>query len=148
MTQADVESVASIEAQAFSDPWPANAFAMLLRRSHARLQLAVNAEGHIVGYCVLLIALDEREIANICVAPDARGQGIAGLLLDEALSSADDTLAFAVFLEVRESNTPARRLYASRGFRMVGRRRGYYQHPDEDALVLRRDRPTRTPEPG
>ena len=44
-----------------------------------------------------------------------------------------------MFLEVRESNVAARALYASRGFSAVGRRRGYYRHPVEDALVLRRD---------
>jgi ribosomal-protein-alanine N-acetyltransferase len=143
MTPDDVDVVAAIEARSFSDPWPRNAFTMLLRRDHARLQVAVDLQGVVVGYCALLIALDEREVANICVDPSARGQGVAGVLLDEALASADGTLASAVFLEVRESNTPARQLYAARGFRMVGRRRGYYQHPDEDALVLRRDRPPR-----
>ena len=143
MTASDGDAVAAIEARSFSDPWPARAFTTLLERSHARLQLAVNADGQIIGYCVMLMALDEREIANICVDSVARGHGVAGLLLDEALASADDALALTVFLEVRESNTAARRLYASRGFRMVGRRRGYYQHPTEDALVLRRDRPSR-----
>ncbi|HCT56124.1 MAG TPA: ribosomal-protein-alanine N-acetyltransferase [Gemmatimonas aurantiaca] len=141
MSPDDVDVVSGIEARSFSDPWPPNAFTVLLRRAHARLRVAVDAQGSVVGYCALLIALDEREVANICVDPSVRGKGVAGVLLDEALASADETLASAVFLEVRESNTPARRLYAARGFRMVGRRRGYYQHPDEDALVLRRDRP-------
>jgi ribosomal-protein-alanine N-acetyltransferase len=43
----------------------------------------------------------------------------------------------AVFLEVRESNLPAQRLYEAIGFREVGRRRRYYQRPVEDAVVLR-----------
>lgn len=141
MAPEDVDVVALIEAESFSDPWPRNAFTVLLRRAHARLRVAVDGHGLVVGYCALLIALDEREVANICVAPLVRGKGVAGVLLDEALASADETLASAVFLEVRESNSPARRLYDARGFRMVGRRRGYYQQPDEDALVLRRDRP-------
>jgi ribosomal-protein-alanine N-acetyltransferase len=42
-----------------------------------------------------------------------------------------------MYLEVRESNTAARRLYASRGFEEMGRRRGYYKRPAEDAIVLR-----------
>jgi [ribosomal protein S18]-alanine N-acetyltransferase len=45
----------------------------------------------------------------------------------------------AVYLEVRESNQRARTLYESSGFDSVGRRRGYYRHPLEDALVLRRE---------
>ena len=42
------------------------------------------------------------------------------------------------FLEVRESNSAARKLYDSRGFREIGRRRNYYRRPVEDALVMRR----------
>ena len=45
----------------------------------------------------------------------------------------------ALYLEVRDSNAAARALYGSLGFTQVGRRRGYYQHPTEDALLLRRD---------
>jgi ribosomal-protein-alanine N-acetyltransferase len=62
-------------------------------------------------------------------------------LLDDALSAADASAIAAVFLEVRESNGPARALYEARGFHSVGRRRDYYQRPTEDALVLRRGHP-------
>lgn len=141
MTPGDADTVAAIEAQSFSDPWPRNAFTMLMRRAHARLRVAVDYQDVPVGYCVMLVAVDEREVANICVDARVRGAGVAGRLLDEALAAADAEEAVAVYLEVRESNEPARRLYETRGFRMVGRRRGYYQHPAEDALVLRRERP-------
>jgi ribosomal-protein-alanine N-acetyltransferase len=55
------------------------------------------------------------------------------------LAEAMESGVRALYLEVRDSNSAARALYASRGFDMVGRRRGYYQRPQEDALVLRRD---------
>jgi ribosomal-protein-alanine N-acetyltransferase len=42
-----------------------------------------------------------------------------------------------VYLEVRESNAPARALYEAFGFRAVGRRKAYYRHPVEDAIILR-----------
>jgi len=44
-----------------------------------------------------------------------------------------------VFLEVRESNAPARALYTAQGFKEVGRRKQYYRRPVEDAIVLRLD---------
>ena len=44
-----------------------------------------------------------------------------------------------IYLEVRESNAPAQALYRSRGFETAGRRAAYYQHPEEDALVFRRE---------
>lgn len=140
MTAGDVDVVAAIEAQSFSDPWPRTAFAELLQVGHARMRVAMDAQGTPVGYCVMLVVLDEREVANICVDAAVRGAGVAGRLLDEALASADGEGATVVYLEVRESNTAAQRLYRARGFHLVGRRRGYYQHPTEDALVLRRER--------
>jgi ribosomal-protein-alanine N-acetyltransferase len=81
----------------------------------------------------------EGEIADIAVAPDARGQGIGGVLLDRATLGLHQAGVRTLYLEVRESNHAARRLYESRQFGQVGRRKGYYQHPAEDALVLRRD---------
>jgi len=138
MTPDDVAAVAAIEAVSFSDPWPASAFAQLLPQPHVRMHIARGDGEGVLGYCVLLLAADEGEIANIATAPQVRGQGIAGRLLDHALEVAMTDGAAAVFLEVRESNTAARQLYASRGFLPVGRRRGYYEQPREDALLLRR----------
>lgn len=136
----DLTQVASIEAASFSDAWAPNAFAELLDRTYARLRVATSADGTVVGYCILLRAADEGEIANICASPVVRGQGIGGVLLDDALEAADVSGTAAVYLEVRTSNVVARALYEGRGFSLVGRRKGYYQHPTEDALVLRRTR--------
>ncbi len=141
MHASDVRAVAAIEKSAFSDPWPAEAFDSLIGRSHARLQVAVDRVGEIRGYCVLIRALDEGEIANIATSLEARGQGVGGALLDDALAYADAHGISSLFLEVRVSNDAARALYSARGFSQVGRRRGYYQRPDEDALVLRRTGP-------
>ncbi|HYW33235.1 MAG TPA: ribosomal protein S18-alanine N-acetyltransferase [Gemmatimonas sp.] len=139
--EADVAAMARIEAVAFSDPWPASAFSGLLEASHAMITVAVDATNEPVGYCVLLAAADEGEIANIAVVPSRRGQGVGARLLDNALRSAEHVGIRSVYLEVRTSNHAARDLYASRGFLAVGRRRAYYRNPLEDALVLRRTEP-------
>ncbi len=133
----DLEAIAAIEQVAFSDPWSASAFADLMTYGHARTIVALDAAGEVLGYCVLLHVLDEGEIANIAVAPAFRGRGIAARLLDDALGAAVRMGLRSVFLEVRLSNEAARGLYGSRGFSSVGRRRGYYQDPLEDALILR-----------
>lgn len=136
-TSEDVDIIASIERAAFSDPWPAAAFASMLLAPHARIRVAEDAHGTLLGYCVLLLAADEGEIANIAVAPFAQRRGVAGALLDDALVAAAHADAVSVYLEVRVSNTAARALYDSRRFAPVGRRRAYYRNPLEDALVLR-----------
>jgi ribosomal-protein-alanine N-acetyltransferase len=136
-TAADVDAVAQLERRAFSDPWSRSSFATLLGRPHVLFAVAADGE-RLLGYVVAWFAADEAEIANVAVDPEARGHGLGALLLDFALVEAERRGAASVFLEVRESNTAARRLYASRGFAGVGRRRGYYKKPLEDALVLRR----------
>jgi len=138
-TADDVPAMASIEALAFSDPWPARSFHELLGHPFSRMATACDESGGVVGYCIMLRAADEAEIANIATAPGVRRRGVGTQLLDDAITAGIATGVIAMFLEVRESNAAARALYSSRGFVAVGRRRGYYRHPVEDALVLRRD---------
>ena len=149
---ADLDAIVAIERASFSDPWPRGAFASLLRRADAHVVVAVSAppaDGAdrsarpvapaVLGYAIAWFIVGEGEVGNVAVHPDARGLGIGARLLDAALAEAGRREAAVVFLEVRESNDAARRLYASRGFEEVGRRRRYYRRPDEDALVMRWD---------
>ncbi len=136
-TAADLAPVAAIEAAAFSDPWSLEAFQALLGQPQVAWDVAVAADGTVVGYCVLLLAGVEGDVANIATAPGWRGRGVAHRLLVEACRTARRRGVDALFLEVREGNAPARALYARHGFQPVGRRRAYYRDPVEDALILR-----------
>lgn len=139
----DLELVGAIERASFSDPWSVESLAAALALPHARFFVAVDeavrgGAAPLVGYVVALLYGDEGEIADLAVAPAARRRGIGGVLLDRVVATAMESGVGALYLEVRESNVAARALYQSHGFDMVGRRRGYYQRPAEDALVLRR----------
>jgi ribosomal-protein-alanine N-acetyltransferase len=141
-TPDDLPAVASIEREAFSDPWSARSFAAALARPEVHFLVAEPVAAtatSVVGYLVAWFLGDEGEIGNVAVEAASRGRGIGAALLDGALSAARSRAVHALFLEVRESNVAARALYASRGFVEVGRRRRYYRAPDEDALVLRCD---------
>ena len=98
--------------------------------------VAEDSAGAVGGYVIALTVLDESEILNIAVAAELRGRGIGGIMLDAVLAQVRERGAVAVYLEVRESNESARRLYASRGFSELSRRKNYYRKPSEDALVL------------
>jgi ribosomal-protein-alanine N-acetyltransferase len=138
-TAADLSLVAAIERVAFSDPWSARSFYELLGSPAVYFVCARReSEPSVIGYLVAWFVADEGQIANLAVAPDVCGQGIGKLLLDAALAEGAVRGADAIYLEVRDSNQRARRLYGSRGFEEVGRRRGYYRRPAEDAIVLRR----------
>jgi ribosomal-protein-alanine N-acetyltransferase len=137
----DVAQMLEIEEASFSDPWSAASFAGYLSDSNAGRALVTVAEaaGHIIGYSVMLFALPDADLANIAVAPAARGKGTGRLLLDRSLAAARSLGTQHVYLEVRASNEPAIRMYESVGFAEFGVRRRYYRDPVEDARVLRLD---------
>lgn len=136
--RSDVPAIVEIEREAFSDPWSARSFREALDHPAVFFAVACRDGFGVVGYVVAWFVADQGEVANLAVAAAGWGTGIGRALLDAALEEGARRGADAVFLEVRDSNERARRLYASRGFEEVGRRRKYYDHPVEDAIVLRR----------
>ena len=96
-------------------------------------------EPDILGYAGLLMVPDEADITKVSVRKDAQGRGIGKQLLDALHALAYEYGVRKVFLDVRESNLPARRLYEKCGYREVGRRKEYYSDPAEDAVLMRCD---------
>ena len=145
---ADLADMLRIEQASFADPWTVDSLstALSLERMHVRVAESVgegngggDAAAGLLGYVVALVVGPEAEIADLAVAPEARRLGIGRALLDRVLAELGEAGARSVYLEVRESNEAARTLYERHGFGSVGRRRGYYRHPVEDALVLMRE---------
>lgn len=93
----------------------------------------------LIGYLAASRVLDELEILQIGTEPSLRRVGIASRLLSTSLALALKTDCRVVLLEVRDSNQSARDFYARHGFRVFGRRRGYYARPAEDAVLMMRD---------
>lgn len=141
MRSADLAEVLRIENACFTVPWSGRTFRGLLDRSNASLVVAQEGSpgGPIAGYAVLWVAGGEAELGDLAVDPQRRRRGVGSGLLAAALEEAARRGARAVFLEVRDSNRAARRLYERGGFRVVGVRSRYYIRPVEDALVMRRE---------
>ena len=134
-----LDEIAQLERLCFSTPWSRNMLAEELDNACAAFPTALDESGKVVGYAGLQVILDEGYIANIAVLPECRRRGVAGKLLQVFLDfAAANQLAFLT-LEVRESNYSAIALYGSRGFRSVGRRKKYYEHPKEDAIIMTRE---------
>lgn len=102
-----------------------------------RATLVIEQNGGVVGFIVGRQVGDEWEIENIAVTGSARRRGLGTRLLGEFLDLVRDRGCNVIFLEVRESNLAARALYEKWAFVEAGRRKGYYQGPCEDALVLK-----------
>ncbi|MDQ6768409.1 MAG: ribosomal protein S18-alanine N-acetyltransferase [Gemmatimonadota bacterium] len=137
--EGDLSQVAEIEQSCFADPWSEESFRRLLGGTPAIFLVALfPPEPVVAGYIVAFSVGEDAEVLNVAVDARFRGKGLAGQMLDAALIELGARGVRTAFLEVRESNSAARALYASRGFVEIGRRSKYYRRPVEDALVLRR----------
>ncbi|MCX4370577.1 MAG: ribosomal protein S18-alanine N-acetyltransferase [Dysosmobacter sp.] len=131
-----LDEVAELERVCFSDPWSRNMLSEELENDLAAFLVALDERGAVAGYAGMQVVLDEGYVLNIAVRPDCRRQGVAGRLLQVFLDFARGNRLSFLTLEVRASNYAAIALYGSRGFRGVGRRKNYYEHPKEDAVLM------------
>lgn len=139
MTADHLDEVAALERACFSNPWSRQLFAQELDNALSAFLVALDSEGRVAGYAGLQVILDEGTITDIAVRPDCRRRGVAGKLLQVFLDFAQGSGLAFLTLEVRASNYDAIALYGSRGFRSVGRRKNYYEHPPEDAIIMTRE---------
>lgn len=138
MTADHLDEVAELERLCFSVPWSRNMLAEELENALSAMLVALDDQGHVAGYAGLQVILDEGYITNVAVRPESRRGGVAGQLLDVFIRFAEGSGLAFLTLEVRAGNYPAIALYGSRGFRGVGRRKNYYEHPKEDAIIMTR----------
>ncbi len=135
----DVSAIWAIEAVSFPTPWSRWSFLAELGHRNSHI-LVAGPPGpqpwQTWGYLIFWVVLEEMHILNLAVHPAQRRRGIARRLLSEGLAQARALGAELAWLEVRPSNTAARALYESFGFKEVGRRPGYYDDTNEDALLL------------
>jgi len=137
MRAMDLPQVLDIEAASFATPWSSRTFLNLLRRPNAALFVAEDSTRRVLGYAVVWFAGPEGELGDVAVRTERRRVGIGSALVERVLAEASERGATEVYLEVRESNESARRLYARLGFEVVGRRASYYADPVEDALLMK-----------
>lgn len=130
-----IDGIAAIEAECFSDPWSRETIAGQLSGPNHVFLTAVD-ENAVVGYVGLMYVLDEGYISNVAVTQSYRRRSIADRLIAELVDRAKPLGLSFLTLEVRLSNAPAKALYAKHGFLPVGIRKNYYVKPKEDALLM------------
>jgi [ribosomal protein S18]-alanine N-acetyltransferase len=140
-TAADAGALAALCAEALPPGWPADELAKACS-DPSRAVLKATEGSYLHGFLILQFAADEAEILAIATAKDWRRRGFAASLLRRGISVCQDRIMSCIYLEVAESNTPARRLYEKFGFLVIGRRENYYRSSSsafETALIMRRD---------
>ncbi|KRT56343.1 [SSU ribosomal protein S18P]-alanine acetyltransferase [endosymbiont of Ridgeia piscesae] len=131
-----LEQVLQIEQRVYPFPWTLGILRDCLKVGYCCWVVTVDQQ--IVGYGVMSVVVDECHLLNICIDPGWQRLGLGRRLVERLLQLGRQHGAEAAYLEVRESNRPARRLYRQIGFVEVGQRRDYYPAIGgrEDALLL------------
>ncbi|MBJ9985776.1 ribosomal protein S18-alanine N-acetyltransferase [Acinetobacter sp. S40] len=135
MQQKDVQAVAQIEKQVQTHPWTAQQF---LESIEAYQSTVIEQQDQILGFCILQPVLDEANLLLMAIHPDYQGQGLGYQLLEESLRLLENN-PVQIFLEVRESNLGAIKLYEKIGFHQIDLRPNYYPNLDgshEHAIIM------------
>ena len=138
MQVTDMDEVVGIEEKIYPHPWTRGNFLDSLFSGYQALTMR-DPSGRLLGYFLVMEAVDEAHLLNISVAEDVQGEGFGYLLLDCAVDLARKHKMTIMLLEVRVSNLRALHVYKRYGFVEIGRRRNYYpvdQHTREDAIVM------------
>jgi [ribosomal protein S18]-alanine N-acetyltransferase len=139
MVEGDLDRVVEIAAGLETAPqWGRAAYAAALDAdgSPRRMALVAEVDGGLAGFAVAAVVGTEAELESIAVEAAAQGRGIGRALMLELIHRLEGSGVGEIGLEVRGSNVAAIGLYSRVGFREVGRRRGYYREPVEDAVLM------------
>ena len=135
MREEDIDQVLEIEHASFTTPWSREAFYNELNMNRFAIQIVLEIDKKVVGYCGVWIVVDEAHVTNIAILPDYRGKKLGDALMQNLFEVAKTMGAKSMTLEVRVTNYIAQSLYRKFGFQNGGLRKNYYTDNHEDALV-------------
>jgi len=140
MSEADLDAVLRIEREVHAHPWTAGNFSDALRSKYLCKVYESETDG-MVGYAILMLAVDEAELLDIAIAAGQQRHGRGRKLLEEMMALARRQNMQRMVLEVRASNLAAIALYRKAGFSDIGLRRDYYpaENGREDAILMGRE---------
>lgn len=146
MQECDLDEVLELEQASFTEPWTRKMFLGELRGNAFATNVVARAgdaaggvglsSGMLLGYVMFWVVFEELHMMNLAIRPEARRRGIGRRLVRHALSVGELRGARTALLEVRASNAAAIALYQDLGFVKKDVRRGYYDHPREDAVIM------------
>ncbi len=137
MTEQDLDEVMLIEHESFPLPWSRQSYESELKNQFA-YYLVCDVEGEVAAFCGIWVVFEEGHITNVAVGKKFRSQGLGKAIMLEAEKIAKEKKAMRIMLEVRPSNTVARKMYSELGYMETGLRKQYYDDNREDAILMTR----------
>jgi len=135
MQPGDLPEVLGIEQASCPMPWSETLFYNEIRNPKSMPRVA-KIEGRAAGYLCSSLIVDEGHILNLAVHPDFRGLGVASALIQDMIDHLRQEGCRFIFLEVRNSNAAAKKIYEKFNFKFIGIRKNYYATPAEDAVIM------------
>lgn len=135
MQAADVAAVAKIEKSVQSHPWTLKQFEDAVT---AYQSTVIEQQGQVLGFCILQPVLDEANLLLMAIDLAQQGQGLGYQLLDASVAMLKNN-PVQIFLEVRETNIAAIKLYEKSGFHQIDLRKNYYPGSNgtrEHAIIM------------
>ena len=139
MQASDLAEILAIEYAVYPFPWTVGNFLDSLNSGYETWVMR-DASHNLVGYFLMMPAVDDAHLLNITVHAEVHGQGIGRAMLDRVVEFAQVKGLTSVLLEVRPSNQRALSIYTRYGFQRIGVRKNYYPAAHgtrEDAIVMR-----------
>ena len=131
----DSAGIALLERECFDDPWCEKDILSYICSETSMCYVAIR-DGALAGYILGRKILPEGEIYRVAVRSELRGRGIGYRLLSYAIERESCLGVETLFLEVREKNEAARRLYLAAGFEEISVRKNYYKNPNDNAVIM------------
>lgn len=131
MEQDEIEEVFQIESEAFINNYRLSTLLEYHGNRRYSMLGSYDKKGNILGYIILLDSIDVFEVIKIAVKKNYRGKGIGRYILEKVIENLDKDL----FLEVREGNERAIKLYEKIGFEKISVRKNYYKDTGEDGII-------------
>lgn len=135
MKYEEAAAIAEMEHQIFPDKWSERAVLDTLENAQT-ICLTAEKAGRLIGYLFAYVAADEADIARVAVLKESRKQGVGSELIKELKKVGQEQDLKKLLLDVRRSNTAARAFYKKHGFTEDGVRPGFYEKPEEDAVLM------------
>lgn len=135
MEEADTARAAQMEAEASREAWSQKSYRDALANENA-YYLVAQQGGSVIACCGFWQSFEEADICNVVVEESFRRRGIARRMLLALMQEGKARGIEHFTLEVRSGNVPAIRLYEKLGFITEGVRKGFYENPKEDALIM------------
>lgn len=135
MKEEDIDEVLHISNLSLKESWSRESLLKELTNPLAKYFLIKN-DKKVLGFAGVWIIVDEGHITNVAIHPDFRGKGLGTQLMNSLIKGCKAEKCTSITLEVRESNSPALKLYEKLGFDAAGKRKKYYSDNGEDAIIM------------